>query len=130
MLLTQPDAPLSAARESNVTAAVSADGEGAFTSRLLQSAIHALALYSIYFGEGLGVYAALQFGHSNTTSSHTRCRSVANLHGNGTPEARSREVWQVRNHALHALSAVQNPRCDSRLPLVVRSAWPNKRRRP
>jgi 2-polyprenyl-3-methyl-5-hydroxy-6-metoxy-1,4-benzoquinol methylase len=66
MLLTQPDAPLSAPRESNVSAAVSADGEGALTSRLLQSAIHALELYSIYLGKELGLYAALQSGESLT----------------------------------------------------------------
>lgn len=59
MLLTQPDAPLSAPRESNVSAAVSADGKGALTSRLLQSVIHALELYSIYLGKEL-MYAALQ----------------------------------------------------------------------
>ena len=41
MLLTQSDAPLSAPRDSNISAAGIADGEGALTSRLLQSAIHA-----------------------------------------------------------------------------------------
>jgi 2-polyprenyl-3-methyl-5-hydroxy-6-metoxy-1,4-benzoquinol methylase len=64
MWLTQSGAPLSAPRESNVSAAVSTDGEDALTSRLLQAAIHALELYSIYLGKELGLYAALQSGES------------------------------------------------------------------
>jgi 2-polyprenyl-3-methyl-5-hydroxy-6-metoxy-1,4-benzoquinol methylase len=77
MLLTQPDASLSAPRESNVSAAVIADGEGALTSRLLQSAIHALELYSIYLGKELGLYAALQSGESVTPPELARRAGIA-----------------------------------------------------
>jgi SAM-dependent methyltransferase len=61
MLLTQPDPSVPAPRESNANAAVS-HIEDALTSRLLQSTIHALELYSIYLGKELGLYAALQSG--------------------------------------------------------------------
>ena len=77
MLLTQPDAGLSAPRESDVSAAASADGEGALTSRLLQSAIHALELYSIYLGKELGLYAALQSGESVTPPDLARRVGIA-----------------------------------------------------
>jgi 2-polyprenyl-3-methyl-5-hydroxy-6-metoxy-1,4-benzoquinol methylase len=77
MLLTQPDVPLPAPRESTVSAAVSADGEGALTSRLLQAAIHALELYSVYLGKELGLYAALQSGESVTPPELARRAGIA-----------------------------------------------------
>ena len=50
------------------------------------------------------------------------------LQRNDTPEARPRQVEQVCNHARHALSAVQNPRCDSCLALVTRCGMGQQRR--
>ena len=49
------------------------------------------------------------------------------LQRNDTPEARPRQVEQVCNHARHALSTVQNPRCDSRLALVIRCGMGQQR---
>ena len=66
MLLTQPDASVSEPRESHANAAAVSPIEDALTSRLLQSTIHALELYSIYLGKELGLYAALQSGESVT----------------------------------------------------------------
>ena len=77
MLLTQPDASVSAPRESNVSAAAVADGEDALTSRLLQSTIHAFELYSIYLGKELGLYAALQSGESVTPPELARRAGIA-----------------------------------------------------
>jgi hypothetical protein len=52
MLLTQPDTSPSSSAEANANPAAGSAIEDALTTRLLQSRIHALELYSIYFGEG------------------------------------------------------------------------------
>jgi 2-polyprenyl-3-methyl-5-hydroxy-6-metoxy-1,4-benzoquinol methylase len=77
MLPTQPDARRSAPRESNVDAAALADADDVLTSRLLQSAIYALELYSIYLGKELGLYTALQSGESVTPPELARRAGIA-----------------------------------------------------
>ena len=52
----------------------------ALTSRLLQSAIHALELHSIYLGKDLGLYAALQSGESVTPPELARRAGIAPRH--------------------------------------------------
>ena len=58
------------------TAAVSPI-EDALTTRLLQSTIHALELYSIYLGKELGLYAALQSGDWVTPPELARHAGIA-----------------------------------------------------
>jgi hypothetical protein len=79
MLLTQPDGSVSAPLESNATPAAPSHIEDALTSRLLQSAIHALELYSIYLGKELGLYIALQSGEWVTPAELAACRHRASL---------------------------------------------------
>ena len=76
MALTQPAASGSAPRESNANAPVS-HIEDALTTRLLQSTIHALELYSIYLGKELGLYAALQSGEWVTPPELARHAGIA-----------------------------------------------------
>ena len=77
MLLTQPDTSDSASRESNADALPGAANEDALTTRLLQSTIHALELYSIYLGKELGLYAALQSGDWVTPPELARDAGIA-----------------------------------------------------
>ena len=51
--------------------------EDALTTRLLQSTIHALELYSIYLGKELGLYAALQSGEWVTPPELARHAGIA-----------------------------------------------------
>ena len=76
MLLTQPDTSGSS-RESNATASAVSHIEDALTTRLLQSTIHALELYSIYLGKDLGLYAALQSGEWVTPPDLARRAGIA-----------------------------------------------------
>jgi 2-polyprenyl-3-methyl-5-hydroxy-6-metoxy-1,4-benzoquinol methylase len=77
MALTQPAASGSAPRQSNANAAAVSHIEDALTSRLLQSAIHALELYSIYLGKELGLYTALQSGEWVTPPELARHAAIA-----------------------------------------------------
>ncbi len=77
MLLTQPDTSGSASREANATAATASHIEDALTTRLLQSTIHALELYSIYLGKELGLYAVLQSGEWVTPPDLARRAGIA-----------------------------------------------------
>ena len=77
MLLTQPDTSGSASRESNANAAAVSPSEDALTTRLLQSTIHALEVYSVYLGKELGLYAALQSGEWVTAPDLARRAGIA-----------------------------------------------------
>jgi SAM-dependent methyltransferase len=77
MLLTQPDTSGSASRESNANAAAVPPSEDALTTRLLQSTIHALEVYSVYLGKELGLYAALQSGEWVTPPELARHAGIA-----------------------------------------------------
>ena len=77
MLLTQPDTSGSASGQSNANAAAVSQIEDALTTRLLQSTIHALELYSIYLGKELGLYAALQSGEWVTPPDLARRAGIA-----------------------------------------------------
>jgi 2-polyprenyl-3-methyl-5-hydroxy-6-metoxy-1,4-benzoquinol methylase len=77
MLLTQPDTSGPASRQSNANAAAVSPSEDALMSRLLQSTIHALELYSIHLGKELGLYAALQSGEWATPPELARRAGIA-----------------------------------------------------
>jgi 2-polyprenyl-3-methyl-5-hydroxy-6-metoxy-1,4-benzoquinol methylase len=77
MLLTQPDTSGSSSAEANANTAAGSAIEDALTTRLLQSTIHALELYSIYLGKELGLYAALQSGEWVTPPELARDAGIA-----------------------------------------------------
>ena len=77
MMGIQPAASGSAPRESNASTPVASDVGDALASRLLQSAIHALELYSIYLGKELGLYAILQSGERVTPPELARHAGIA-----------------------------------------------------
>ena len=77
MLLTQPDTSPCSSAESNGNGTADSAIEDALTTRLLQSTIHALELYSIYLGKELGLYAALQSGEWVTPPELARRAGIA-----------------------------------------------------
>jgi hypothetical protein len=77
MLLTQPRALVPAPRESNADISTASHVEAALTSRLLQSAVHALELYGVDLGKELGLYAALHSGDPANPSELARHTGIA-----------------------------------------------------